>query len=189
MKLKRLIAMLLALAMVFAVSACGKTDKPNTDAVPDQTPTVEDNTPADTSTPAETDKPADTSSPAQALLAEFKSISDTAAMSAEDIANQLAVNPVIVFGPVVMQVEEGYLNGFSKEITGFTEGAIFAPMIGSIPFVGYVFAVDGDVQSFMQELKDSADLRWNICTQADEMVCEANGSKVLLVMSPATFEE
>lgn len=91
-----------------------------------------------------------------------------------------------------MPVEEGLLNGFGNtEVTGFSEGVMFAPMIGSIPFVGYVFTLEegADAETFMQSLKDSADLNWNICTAADEMTVEQSGNKVFFLMSPLNFSE
>lgn len=102
-----------------------------------------------------------------------------------DLANALCQNPKLEFGPMAMEVEEGFLTGFdNSEITGFKDGAMFAPMIGTIPFVGYVFTLkDGaDVNAFKQNLKSSANMRWNICTQADEMICISQGNKVLFVM-------
>ncbi len=126
--------------------------------------------------------------PAGILFTSFKDQIKNGAADPEEIANQLVSNPIIPFAPVVMPVEPGFLNGFSSDISGFDSGAIFAPMIGSIPFVGYVFSVSGDVDSFVQQLKNNADLRWNICTQADEMICEAVGNTVFFVMAPASFE-
>ena len=68
---------------------------------------------------------------------------------------------------------------------------MFSPMIGTIPFVGYIFEVeDGtDVDAFMETLKDNANLRWNICTEAEEMTAEKSGSRVLFVMGPLSFDE
>jgi hypothetical protein len=91
-----------------------------------------------------------------------------------------------------MEVEPGLLNGFDNaEITGFEEGVLFAPMIGSIPFVGYVFTLadDADVDAFETTLKDNANLAWNICTEADEMVVDHVGSEVFFVMCPASLDE
>ena len=67
---------------------------------------------------------------------------------------------------------------------------MFAPMIGTIPFVGYVFTLDegADVDAFMQVLSDNADPRWNICTEAEETVIESADSMVFFVMCPAQFE-
>lgn len=42
---------------------------------------------------------------------------------------------------VGMNVEEGPLNGFSSDVKGFKDGYVFSPMIGTIPFVAYVFEV------------------------------------------------
>ena len=94
--------------------------------------------------------------------------------------------------PAVMPVEEGWLNGFGDaEITGFKEGAMFGPMIGTIPFVGYVFELkdETDVNQFISILKSNADLRWNVCTEADEMAVCSVDKKVFFVMCPKYFEE
>ena len=68
---------------------------------------------------------------------------------------------------------------------------MFAPMIGTIPFIGYVFTLSDASQasSLIATLKANADLRWNICTSADEMVAGSSGNKVFFVMSPISFEE
>ena len=99
---------------------------------------------------------------------------------------------VIKFSGGAMPVEEGLLSGFGNtEIKGFKSGAMFAPMIGSIPFVGYVFELsDGtNASSFISTLKSNADLRWNICVAADEMVTGSVGNKVFFVMCPTSLED
>ena len=93
-----------------------------------------------------------------------------------------------------MTDEEGnlYLSGFDGAFTAEFESATqFAPMIGVIPFMGYVFelAEDADVAAFVQYLKDNANLRWNVCTAADEMVIGTKGNLVFFLMCPTTFEE
>lgn len=80
-----------------------------------------------------------------------------------------------------MDVVPGYLNGFDNEIKGFDKGVVFSPMIGSIPFVGYVFETENP-EALEEELKASANLRWNICTEADEMVSSINGKLVFFMM-------
>lgn len=124
------------------------------------------------------------------LLADFKS--RAASGSALSIAEALVSNSVIAFSGGAVAVEPGYLTGFDDtEITGFKEGAMFAPMIGTIPFVGYVFTLEDSakVSSFISTLKSAANLRWNICTSADEMVTGSVGNKVFFVMSPISFDE
>ena len=68
---------------------------------------------------------------------------------------------------------------------------MFAPMMGTIPFVGYVFVLDdgADIEGFVQTLGDNANLCWNICTEAEEMIVEAEENSVLFVMCPKNFEE
>ena len=61
-------------------------------------------------------------------------------------------------------------------------------MIGTIPFVGYVFETD-DTELLMSELEANALLNWNICTTADEMLVKAHDNYVFFVMSPYTFGE
>lgn len=123
----------------------------------------------------------------QVLLQDF--LTRVEAGEAQDIqklAENLLANPVIQFVGAPMEMEEGYLAGFTEEIHGFKECATFAPMIGTIPFVGYIFTLEegSDVDAFVQKLKDQADPRWNICTTADETVVEAVGNTVFFVMCP-----
>lgn len=112
--------------------------------------------------------------------------------SALAIAEKLITNDIIEFNGAAMSVEEGLLTGFGEtEILGFTEGAMFAPMISTIPFVGYVFTLDGTVEMdvFKSSLKATADKRWNICTEAEELVVGDYGNKVFFIMCPSSFEE
>ena len=124
------------------------------------------------------------------LLADFKAKAPS--MGVQALAEALISNPAIAFMGGASPVSEGLLSGFGNaEITGFKEGAMFAPMIGSIPFVGYVFELDdaANAPAFISTLKSNADLRWNVCVEADEMVTGSVGSKVFFVMSPFSFEE
>ena len=136
-------------------------------------------------------KPEEPKTVGAALLADFKSKAKDSA-SALSIAEALISNKVIAFAGGAMPVEEGFLTGFDNtEIKGFKEGAMFAPMIGTIPFVGYVFTLaDGtNAADFISTLKSAANLRWNICTSAEEMVTGSAGNKVFFVMCPESFDE
>lgn len=167
--MKKIIAVALVLIMVFSLVACGTE---NTD-IPDTNDTT--NTDSTDATVGST------------LAAAFKETSGTA----QEIADALIQNEVIQFMGTTMPVEAGLLSGFGNtEIKGFKEGVMFAPMIGTIPFIGYIFVVeDGtDVEGFKTTLKDSADLRWNICTEAEELVVENVDNTVFFVMCPKNFE-
>ena len=127
----------------------------------------------------------------QKLLADFNAKAASTS-STQALAESIVSNPVIMFSAATMPVEPGLLSGFGNtEIKGFKEGTMFGPVIGSVPFVGYVFLLeDGtDAKDFISTLKSAADLRWNICVEADEMVAGHVGNKVFFVMSPKEFTE
>lgn len=187
--MKKLMAALLSLVMVCLLSACGEEQK-DTDNEGGTTapPIVMDGASDDTAK-----KPvASGESVGQVLYADFKEkMSDGTEYTAESLANALIGNEIIPFAGMAMAVEPGFLNGFAQDITGFAEAATFGPVIGSIPFVGYIFNLEdgADVDAFMQTLRDNANLNWNICVSADEMVCEHEGNTVFFVMCPAQFED
>lgn len=100
----------------------------------------------------------------------------------EEIANSF-VGMTEFMGMVMPIEEEGYLMGFSSDITGFKACVQYAPMIGSIPFVSYLFEVE-DAESFKDTLLANADPRWNICTSATETECVTSGNYVFFAMCP-----
>ena len=123
------------------------------------------------------------------LLNIFKA---NASGSAYSVAEKIIEKGNLPFMAGAMEVEPGFLNGFDNaEITGFKSGASFGPMIGSIAFIGYVFELEDGVSAsnFIKNLKQNANLRWNICVEAEEMVAGSSGNKVFFVMCPKTFEE
>lgn len=112
--------------------------------------------------------------------------------TALEIAEALATSETLPFMGGAVEVEPGFLSGFDNyEVTGFSKGAMFAPMMGTIPFVGYIFELEegADVEAFKTSLKDNANLRWNICTEAEEMTVENEGNIVFFLMSPTVFED
>ncbi|MGM9624706.1 MAG: hypothetical protein ACI3XM_03250 [Eubacteriales bacterium] len=187
--MKRNIALLLAAIIASSMISCGGSKEPT-----DDTSANTDTDTAATETIAaetETDAPAaESNTPAVILFGAFKDyIAANPDATANDIATALSQNEILPFNCVAMPAEEGYLGGFSTEITGFTECTSFAPMIGSIPFVGYVFTVDeANVESFKETLTANYDLRWNICVEAEEMLCDSVGDKVFFIMANKSFE-
>lgn len=156
--LKKRFLFLLILALVLTLVACGKEEVVST--------------------------------PAQETIKAFREEVKNSNKTVLGLADALLSQDHIPFAGVSEAVEPGFLNGFTEDIVGFQEGAVFAPAIGAIPFIGYVFRLeDGqDPALFMEQLKNLADLRWNICTQADEMAAESVGDLVCFVMSPLEFE-
>ncbi|MBR5295159.1 MAG: hypothetical protein IKU24_01060 [Clostridia bacterium] len=176
--MKKLIALLLAMVMLVSLVSCAAKDSENKT---NEEPKTETNN-------AEGKEEASSSTVGQTLLGEFKKDSSGTAL---EIAERLISNEIIPFFGGAMAIEEGFLSGFDNaEIHGFKEGATFGPMMGSIAFVGYIFELDADadVEAFKKELKDNANLRWNICVEAEEMVVENEGSKVFFLMCPKAFD-
>ena len=126
------------------------------------------------------------------LLVDFLDEAKDADESLEDVAEEVCDNDILPFEPVIMPVEPGLLMGFDNaEITGFKSGITFAPMVSTMPFLGYIFELDGsvDVETFKSNLEKNANLRWNICTEAEELVVESVGNKVFFLMCPKSFDE
>ena len=120
------------------------------------------------------------------LLADFK----TAIKSDKDlhsVAEKLSSSDYLSFDCVVEDFTEGYLPGFDSDISGFKKASGFMPMIGTIPFVAYIFEVD-EPDSFMKLLDKEKNTAWNICTQADEVVMGSEGNYVFFVMCPDSSE-
>ncbi|MBQ9915033.1 MAG: hypothetical protein IJO50_02705 [Clostridia bacterium] len=167
-----------------------ETKKPEASKKPDATK-APDKTAEPTKKPDPTQATPEAKTLGNTLLAEFKNLAN-AGMDVMSIAENLMSHPDILFSAGSMYVEPGLLSGFGNtEIKDFTIGATFMPMIGSIPFIGYIFELPegANVSAFINTLKANADLRWNICVTADEMVTGSVGNKVFFVMCPESLEE
>ena len=161
--MKKIVALFLAAMMVLGVAACGKEDKKEEAKAPETL--------------------------GEFLLADFKADSTG---SAQEIAERILKNEKIQFMGGATPIEPGLLSGFDNtEIKGFKEGVMFGPMMGTIPFVGYIFILEdgADVDGFKTTLKDNANLRWNICTEAEELIVENEGNTVFFLMCPKSLEE
>lgn len=203
--MKKLLVTILSVAIAANLVACGCGTTNNggetqPDATMDQPAAAPEDTPAEMPTPEvgeettteDTQNQISGDTVGNILVQEFHALkAENPQISAQEMADAIITNPIIAFGPATAEVEEGLLSGFGNtEITGFNSGVMFAPVIGSIPFVGYVFTLDegADVDAFMQTLKDNADPRWNICVEAEETVVESADNMVFFVMCPSQFE-
>lgn len=204
---RKIMTFLLAGAMMISAVGCGcgtveqkpaETTPPTEEVqTPEQEETVQDNTVQDDTEVQVPEEGNDntTSSTAgigTALLEKFHAVKqENPEITAQEMADSILSHEIIQFDGATMPVEEGLLTGFGNaEIIGFKEGIMFAPMIGSIPFVGYVFTLEegADVSSFITLLEENADPRWNICTEAEETIVESADSMVFFLMCPSQFE-
>lgn len=168
--MKKVIAIVLALVVVIGLVACAAGTNEET--------TVEETTAAAEMTVAAT------------FVEAFKAEAAKADATTNTIATALSANETVAFMPMVQDMEAGYLAGFDADITGFKACTAFMPMISTIAFVSYVFELeaDADKDAFITTLKDNANLRWNICTAAEEMLVETEGNFVFFIMAPLSFE-
>lgn len=172
MKMKKMRELCLLLLLCLCLTACGAEN------VPAET------LPPATEAPAETQAPTGSLTMGESLRAAFETQVAGGETDLQALADALLTEPVIQFAGASMPVEPGYLAGFSAEIHGFQEAVMFGPAIGSIPFVGYVFRVEGDTAAFGSTLLEHADPRWNICVEADQVVTASADDLVFFVMCP-----
>lgn len=108
-----------------------------------------------------------------------------AGASIEDALNAVA-EKIELMGMVEKDFE--WVQGFDTTITGYTHIYGLMPMFGGFPFIMYSFETD-DVDALKAMLDEHADLRWNICTAAEEKFIEVVDGKVVFVMARKTFDE
>ena len=190
--MKKILATILAATMVISMAACGGRNNEsteNTESVLAGTEgTTTETAGATTETAATvTEGATETEGTAgEILFNAFKEMMEAKPeTTAQEAADALITNEIIQFMGGAMPVEPGLLSGFDNtEIKGFEEAVVFMPMMGSIPFVGYIFDMpaDADLEAFMTTLKESANMRWQVCVEAEEMVVEAIGDKVFFLM-------
>ena len=129
------------------------------------------------------------------LWAEFEqAVTQNNNATPKEIATILVERMADTFFGEATQLEKDaeFFTGFDNyRITGYRDGAVYMPMMGSIAFVGYVFEVeDGtDPAAFLKNLTDNCNTRWNICVEADQVVAGAIGNRVFFLMCPKNMGE
>ena len=211
--MKKIIAFILALTLVFSMAACAS--KPAEDTTEDETITDTENVPetdtdAETETDAETDtetdadaeEPVDTDVDADqpATPEEPVSDGDAAGDTTGDTATELTAEEQEVLDTVQQLVA-----GAADEIMcdniiissdqypyylfiDYIEGSIAASssaMIGSIPHSVVLLKLpeDADVAAVAAEIEENMDPRKWICVEAEATMVKTSGQYVLMVMS------
>ena len=216
--MKKLLAMILAAMLLLSLVACGGNNETETDVNTDTDTVVDTGADTDADTEGETESDTDADVPAGKDIiptvdaetiggkiwnAFYTDATANPEATAEELANNIAgagLVPYMLGGMALNNIaapdEEGklYLQGFDNyDFTGLDteKSAIFMPMIGSIPFIGYIFELSEgqDAASFIKTLQDNANLRWYICVTADQMVAGSVGNKVFFLMCPETAAE
>lgn len=176
--MKKIAALMLALTMLISIVACGGNNETTTGttATTEGTTVATDNTTTDVATTTEATTAATTEAGTKITVSVEEAANAVIAKVAELTENMMV--------PMGMMMEPGYLTGFNSEIAGFAECFCFMPMIGTIPFVGYVFRVSDASQAdeFLKTLEDNTNMRWNLCTAADTKVVSIHGDLILYVL-------
>lgn len=173
--MKKGMAIVLVLILSMSLSACGCTPTPEP-TTPSHTgvikPQVEENTLG------------------AAQWAEFEqAITANQNASAEELAAALAESTAELFFGTAAPIEKDaeFFAGFDEyRITGYKAAAVYMPMIGSIPFIGYVFELEDGVNpaDFLKNLTENCNPKWNICVEAEQTVAGAIGDRVFFLMCP-----
>ena len=202
--MKKIVAIILASIMLLAFASCGNnnnggettTDADTTTAAPGETTSAELTTAAPEETTAEASNDiiptVDEKTLGGKLWAIFlDTCKSNPSATTEEIANAVSSISEIQFMKMVSPIEPGLLAGFDNtEIKGFKSGHAFGPMIGSIPFICYIFELEdgADVAAFVKNLTDSANPRWNICVEAKQTIAGSCGNYVFFVMCPDSMQ-
>lgn len=195
--MKKILALILSALMLLTVVACGSAE----------------DTTADTQTDASSDKATDTEAPvvdetpksdvaletiAKALAdkyAEYTGVRDSYndyIASVETEEEKISYEEYVSFQIVTMAVEDfEYLSGLTEVPAGIGEAYLYQPGMMGQAYIGYIFrlAEGTDIEAFKTALKEKADLRWNICTAANTIICENYGDTVFFSMMVVADEE
>lgn len=188
--MKKILALILSALMLLTVVACGSAE----------------DTTADTQTDASSDKATDTEAPvvdetpksdvaletiAKALAdkyAEYTGVRDSYndyIASVETEEEKISYEEYVSYQIVTMPVEDlSFLSGLTEVPAGIGEAYLYQPGMMGQAYIGYLFRLtEGtDIEAFKTALKEKADLRWNICTSANTIICENYGDTVFFSM-------
>ncbi len=202
--MKKMIALLLACIMVFAMVACASTSAPAEGGVEAQKPEAggaEDQMPAPAETPVEepadepaeepagepaeepSDEPAESTQPAEtpdeAQGGKLQGMLDS-------MLDGLDAEFLPYYGSYAVTKEDApYVVGYEQMDTGFTDALAYGPFTGSTAFIMVLFELpdDADAEAFAADLSENADkIKW-ICVSADYADGVANGQYVMFLMA------
>ena len=198
--MKKILALILSALMLLSLASCGD-DK-----------TTQSSTDKETSAPATDSKDSDTTAPeqdaqpnstvaletiAKALAAKYTEYGDFRSTYDEMMKDmpeedKISFEEYLSYQIVTMPVEDlSFLSGLTEVPAGIGEAYLYQPGMMGQAYIGYLFRLtEGtDVETFKAALKEKADLRWNICTQANTIICENYGNTVFFSMMVVKSDE
>ena len=187
--MKRMIALLLACLMVFALMACASTKDETTDGegVVAEQPETEQPAEEETEQPA-VEEPVVEETPIEEPAGEGADIS-----ALQTILDTLLLELDAEFIPYyssyeVPQADAPYVVGYEQMDTNFDAALGYGPMMGSTAFIMVLFELpEGtDAEAYAKDLADNAVLNKWICVSADYADGVANGQYVMFLMAAET---
>ena len=187
--MKRMIALLLACLMVFALMACASTKDETTDGegVVAEQPETEQPAEEETEQPA-VEEPVVEETPIEEPAGEGADIS-----ALQTILDTLLLELDAEFIPYyssyeVPQADAPYVVGYEQMDTNFDAALGYGPMMGSTAFIMVLFELPGDADAaaYAKSLSENAVLNKWICVSADYADGLANGQYVMFLMAAET---
>ena len=171
--MNKLIALLLALSMVFAMTACGATENKETEPA--------------TEAPVEVTEEVIEEVIEEEIVEDEEFVIELSAM--ETLLNQIIeLNPVEFFGgcmPVdLSDADAVYYELGLTNADSIAEAAVYGPMMSSMAFslVAAQVVEGADAEAVAEEMKNGVDPRKWICVEADEVMTAVSGDVVMLIM-------
>ena len=197
--MKKMIALLLACLMVFALMACASTKDETTDGegVVAEQPETEQPAEEETEQPA-VEEPVVEEPAEEEPVVEETPIEEPAGEGADISALQTILDTLLLeldaeFIPYsssyeVPQADAPYVVGYEQMDTNFDAALGYGPMMGSTAFIMVLFDMpeDADAEAFAKSLSENAVLNKWICVSADYADGVANGQYVMFLMAAET---
>lgn len=182
--MKKLIAMILALAMAFAMVACAKTAEPEVPETPD-VPEIEapvEEPPAEEETPVEPEAPVEEETPAEPEMPEVSPEEQDLTEKIEALTE--GVTPEMMTMVMPLTEQDYNYNLFIDYIEGSTAVTSASP-IGSIAHSVVLLHLpeDADAEAVAEEIRTNMDPRKWICVEAEAADVLVSGQYVLLAMT------
>ena len=175
--MNKLIALLLALSMVFVMTACGATENKETEPA----------TEAPVEVTEEVIEEVTEEVIEEEIVEDEEFVIELSAM--ETLLNQIIeLNPVEFFGgcmPVdLSDADAVYYELGLTNADSIAEAAVYGPMMSSMAFslVAAQVVEGADAEAVAEEMKNGVDPRKWICVEADEVMTAVSGDVVMLIM-------
>ena len=186
--MKKIIALILAAVMMLSLVACGS----KTPAATDPTQGAEPTDPTEkVPTKEELAAAASVEAIAKALTNKYVEFAGIRTeydkyMAELEEADRMPFEEFVSYQVTCRAIEknEEWLTALESVPTGFSEAYTYGPNMMGQAFIGYIFRVaEGtNVESFKANLKEICIPRWNICSEANTIICESYGNIVFFSM-------